>query len=195
MSQMSVLIWMKKGHFPFWIPSPWFYHSVLHLELHSPESHRCMLGNEWRKKSMIVWVGWAFLLFFSVGDQLFLYWNRPPYIFVVVGCFYIALFSALEQTHCARMWFCRSESLFYSAFVNIHWSGVLAALACCHLGAFCVHHTTMHHDTSCKTTYVRSLCVFSCNLPPALLADWPGSFTYYCGGTDTEIRVSTESWN
>ena len=26
---------------------------------------------------------------------------------------------------------------------------------CCHLGAFCVHHTTMHHVTSCKATYVR----------------------------------------
>ena len=39
--------------------------------------------------------------------------------------------------------------------------------------------------------------MFSCNLPPALLAEWPGSFMCYCvnmGGTDTEIRVSTESW-
>ena len=39
--------------------------------------------------------------------------------------------------------------------------------------------------------------MFSCNLPPALLAEWPGFFTCYCGntggGTDTEIRVSTES--
>ena len=40
--------------------------------------------------------------------------------------------------------------------------------------------------------------MFSCNLPPALLAEWPEFFTCYCGntyggGTDTEIRVSTES--
>ena len=26
---------------------------------------------------------------------------------------------------------------------------------CCRLGAFCVHHTTMHYVTSCKATYVR----------------------------------------
>ena len=26
-------------------------------------------------------------------------------------------------------------------------------------------------------------CSFSCNLPPALLAEWPGSFTCYCGNT------------
>ena len=27
---------------------------------------------------------------------------------------------------------------------------------------------------------------FSCNLPPALLAEWPGSFTCYCGNTGVE---------
>jgi len=48
---------------------------------------------------------------------------------------------------------------------------------------FCVHHTTMHHVTPCKATNVR-LCVFSCNLPPALLAEWPGSFTCYFGNTE-----------
>ena len=26
---------------------------------------------------------------------------------------------------------------------------------CCQLGAFCVHHTTMHRVTSCKATYVK----------------------------------------
>ena len=47
---------------------------------------------------------------------------------------------------------------FYSAFLNIHRSGVDTVLLdcymavttwnCCHLGAFCEHHTTMHHVTS-----------------------------------------------
>ena len=31
-------------------------------------------------------------------------------------CFYIALFSALEQTHCARMWFYMSDYLFIAPF-------------------------------------------------------------------------------
>ena len=44
---------------------------------------------------------------------------------------------------------------------------------CCRLVAFYVHHTTMYHAPSCKATYVN-VCVFSCNLPPALLAEWPG---------------------
>ena len=47
---------------------------------------------------------------------------------------------------------------FHSAFLNIHWGSVLTALFgcymagamwnCCHLGTHCVHHTTMHHETS-----------------------------------------------
>ena len=59
---------------------------------------------------------------------------------------------------------------------------------CCHLSAFCVHHTTMHHvpchATSHKTTY---------NLPPALLAEWPGSFTGYCGNMGMEQVWKRES--
>ena len=47
-------------------------------------------------------------------------------------------------------------------------------------------------------SHIRKVYVCSCNLPPALWAEWLGSFMCYCGntggGTDTEIRVSTESW-
>ena len=32
---------------------------------------------------------------------------------------------------------------------------------CCHLGAFCVHRTTMHHVTSCKSKYVRCMRVLA----------------------------------
>ena len=49
-------------------------------------------------------------------------------IIIIINRFYIALFSALEQTHCARMWSTWVNS-FYSAFLNIHRSGVLTALA------------------------------------------------------------------
>ena len=37
-------------------------------------------------------------------------------MYVVADRFYIALFSALEQTHSARMCFYMSEQLFYGAF-------------------------------------------------------------------------------
>ena len=75
---------------------------------------------------------------------------------------------------------------FYSAFLeySLKWCTYSAAMTgatwnCC-LGLFCVHHATMHHVTSRKATYTKGVCVFSCNLPPALLAEWPGSFTCYC---------------
>ena len=34
--------------------------------------------------------------------------------------------------------------------------------------------------------------VFSCILPPALLAEWPGSFTRYCGNTGVERKKLLE---
>ena len=50
-------------------------------------------------------------------------------------------------------------------FLNIHQSGVLKRWhGWCHMKLqpsrrkFCVHHTTMHHVTSCKATYV-TVCV------------------------------------
>ena len=35
--------------------------------------------------------------------------------------------------------------------------------------------------------------MFSCNLPPALLTEWPGSFTCYCGNTGVERIPKLES--
>ena len=37
-----------------------------------------------------------------------------------------------------------------------------------------------------RLRWVKGVCVFRCNLPPALLAEWPGSFTSHCGNTGVE---------
>ena len=34
--------------------------------------------------------------------------------------------------------------------------------------------------------WVKGVCVFRCNLPPAQFADGPGSFTCHCGNTGVE---------
>ena len=38
--------------------------------------------------------------------------------------------------------------------------------------------------------WVKGVCVFRCNLPPAFFTEWPGSFSCHCGntggGTDTK---------
>ena len=47
-----------------------------------------------------------------------------------------------------------------------------------------------------RNRWVRDVYVLKWNLPPALLAEWPGSFTCHCGNTGWNghrIRVSTES--
>ena len=52
--------------------------------------------------------------------------------------------------------------------------------------------TLYNHATFCKATYIECMCV--CNLPPALLADWPESFSCYCSNTRLEwIPFSHES--
>ena len=45
--------------------------------------------------------------------------------------------------------------------------------------------------------WVKGVCVFRCNLPPAFLAEWLESFTCHCDNTGWnghQIRVSTQSW-
>ena len=37
-----------------------------------------------------------------------------------------------------------------------------------------------------RLCWVKSVCVFRCNQPPALLAEWPGSFRCHCGNTWVE---------
>ena len=83
-------------------------------------------------------------------------------------------------------------NIFYSAFLNISQSGVLTALT------WLVPHDTA--AVSARSVYTiqpctMSLyakphtwgtCVFNCNLPSALLEEWPGSFTCYCGNTAVE---------
>ena len=69
----------------------------------------------------------------------------------------------------------------------------------CHLGAFCVHHTAMHHVTSCKATDIRH--VHACLDATCHLRFWQNDLDRLRAtaaantrdGTDTETRVSTGS--
>ena len=59
-------------------------------------------------------------------------------------------------------------------------------------------YTIQPCSMSLVQSHIRNgVCVFNSNLPPALLAEWPGSFMCYCGNTGVERIpdwVSTESW-
>ena len=101
-----------------------------------------------------MWPAMCFLIDWLIGDHL-----------------YSTILHSLEQTHCTRLWFYMSDTLFIArffcfVFLNIHRSGVLKHWhGWCHMKLqpsrrkFCVHHTTMHHVTSCKATYVRCMHV------------------------------------
>ena len=103
------------------------------------------------------------------------------------------LWSALLSTHCTCMWLYMSDQL-YSVFLDIHQSGVYSAgmasatWNCSRLGASPVHTIQPCTMSLHAKPHMWGACVFSCNLPLALLAEWPGSFTCYCGNTGvTEI--------
>ena len=42
--------------------------------------------------------------------------------------------------------------------------------------------------------WVNGVCVFKCNLPPALLAEWLGSFTSHCGNTGMERTLNKSQY-
>ena len=107
------------------------------------------------------------VLSFDINTVWVLRLNRIPYI--AVRWWWLLLYSAVLcfWADSLRMHVILHEWLaIYSAFLNIHQSGVLysagmagATWNCCGLSAFYVHHTTMHHAASCKATCVRCMHV------------------------------------
>ena len=73
-------------------------------------------------------------------------------------CFDTALFSALEQTHCARMW--QGWLAFYSAILNIHRSGVLAALAWLVVLSLSIFTKQFNFSSSVNTTVIPRLNIY-----------------------------------
>ena len=51
-------------------------------------------------------------------------------------------------------------------------------------------HTMLQHGQPIPTSLSQGVCLFRCNLPPALLAEWPGSFTCHCGNTGVEWTMN-----
>ena len=98
-----------------------------------------------------------------------------------------------DSLRSCRMWFRMSDvwianevgvltALFICNMADATWN-------CCRLGTHSVY--TIQQFTSLQCHFIRShtyvgACMFSCNLPPALLAEWPGSCTCYCGNTWVE---------
>ena len=74
----------------------------------------------------------------------------------------------------------------------IHRSGVLTALTWLVLNeTAAVSMRSVYTIQPCTMSlhakrHTKGACVFSSNLPPARLAEWPGSFTCYCGNTGVE---------
>ena len=55
------------------------------------------------------------------------------------------------------------------------------------LRGWCRHGTRFVYTSVQPCTGLEGSCVYSCNLLPAFLAEWPGSYTCYCGNTGVDI--------
>jgi len=95
---------------------------------------------------------------------------------------YIVLFSALLSSLTALT--CGSTRV--TSFIMHYWISTEVVYLQCwrHMKLqLSWRKSCVHHATSCKATYVRCVWVSSYDLPPALLAEWPGPFTCCCGNT------------
>ena len=116
----------------------------------------------------------------------FHFYLESTLLIVVADRFYIKLFILHSPAHSLCLHVILHKWIaFYSTFLNIHGSGVLTALAwlVLHTAAIwgqSVYTILLSCVTSCKAMHVRCM---SCNLPPALLAEWPGSFMCCCSNT------------
>ena len=80
-------------------------------------------------------------------------------IVVVVDCFYITLFSALDQTHCTHMWFWISDYLLIACF---RISTEVVYLQCCLIVTWLVPHETV--AVWVWPVYTIQPCTMSCHL-------------------------------
>ena len=114
-----------------------------------------------------------------------------------------ALFSVSEQLHCTlvvsnpkwvtvplhRMFWISTEVV--TALFSCYMAG--ATWNCCHLSTMTIQQYTRLQCHFIQS-HISRVHVFSCNLPHALLSDWPESFAFYCGNTGVE-RFFYEYWN
>ena len=108
--------------------------------------------------------------------------------------YYCFVYSAILRSRTDSLRSCRMW--LWLIVLNIHRNGVLmvvtwlvpheTAAVSAHVLCTPYNHAPVYSVISFEATYARFACVFSCNLPPALLAEWPGSFTCYCGNTQVE---------
>ena len=106
--------------------------------------------------------------------------NDGLYLFIVIFCKY--------PPKCNKL-----TALFGFCMAGVTWN-------CCRLGARTVYTIQPCTSLQChfiqSHNYMQGACVFSCNLPQALLAEWPGSFTCYYLNTgekmDTKISQHRE---
>ena len=103
-------------------------------------------------------------------------------VLLFVGCFFLysaILCSWADSLHSHLI--LHEWLAFYSESLNVSWSGVLTVLTWLELHetaavlAYSVYTLQPCTRSLHAKPHMYSVCMFSCNLPPAFLPEWPGS--------------------
>ena len=110
-----------------------------------------LLHSEWK------WIVWDYMLQPQIWSNCIIVCDWVAASCCCWSLLYSATLHSQANSLHSHVFICEWLA-FHSVFLNIHQSGVLRALFdcymagamwnCCHLGVFCVHHTTMHHVMS-----------------------------------------------
>ena len=142
-------------------------------------------------------LGWH--TFCILPSQFFQCWHFPV-LFQLKHYYWLLLYSTIlcsraDSLHSCHMWFWMSDCIIFQCIFLIstevvYWQNYLVVAwlvsretAAISAQVLCTpfNHAPVYSVTSFKATQVSGACVFNCNLPAALLAEWSGSFTYYYG--------------
>ena len=94
---------------------------------------------------------------------------------------------ATVALHCALWISTKVVTMLFS------WYMAGAKWNCCCLSACSVYTMQLCTSLLHLKPHMWGACVFNCNLPPALLAEWQGSSTYYCSNTGDGTDTGNES--
>ena len=95
-------------------------------------------------------------------------------------------FFKVEISSCTLILLFRPESVHSGSVSWDDWPNVPWQIACELISRYGIGS----HTIPGQWHWVKGVCVFKCNLPPALLAEWLGSFTYHCGNTGVEWTLN-----
>ena len=147
---------------------------------------------------MLLWIRWY------IAIQKVFSSNNHELQLLLLNTFCIALFSADSLRSCVILnegasfncaFFLISNEVVYlqhHLLVTWHVPCATSAISACFV--YTIQPCTMSHHFMQSHIIMYGTCMLRCNLPPAILAEWPGSFLCYCCTMGEEWILKYKHW-